>query len=316
MNIALISTVFNEEATIRRWIAAVKAQTIQPSEFVIVDGGSTDQTVFLLQEGFDGTDFPKPKIIIQRCNIAEGRNLAIRNTTADIIASVDAGSVPDSKWLEEITRPFLHDSTIGVVGGWCPCVAENHFQQRLERYCSTEKEKIPTGSGFNPSSRNVAFTRQAWETVGGYPEWLTLTAEDALFNVNMHRAGIRFVFQPSALVSWEARPCLSKYLKMMWNYGYGSGETGQATRLYLKWLATTLFPPLILISRHPVSDVPLRYLRNAATACGWLAGKLTGRKPPYGWKRIDGDWLSPQTIAAITKSNILTRSHLDAKNSP
>src|SRR5437868_6695303 len=106
MKVALISTVYNEAATIERWIEALRRLTAQTDEFVIVDGGSKDQTVALLEAGFVGADYPKPRIIVKRCNIAEGRNIAIQNATADIIVSIDAGSEPDPRWFEEITRPF------------------------------------------------------------------------------------------------------------------------------------------------------------------------------------------------------------------
>ncbi len=106
MKRVLISTVYNEAATIERWIDCLKAQTIQPDEFVIVDGGSTDSTVELLRKGFEKGDFPQPRIIVQRCNIAEGRNLAIKNSHYDIIASVDAGSLPDHRWLRKLPSPF------------------------------------------------------------------------------------------------------------------------------------------------------------------------------------------------------------------
>jgi glycosyltransferase involved in cell wall biosynthesis len=292
---ALISTVYNEAGSIKRWIAALLTQTVRPDEFVIVDGGSTDDTVPLLREGFEGTDFIQPRIIVRRCNIAEGRNLAVQNTTAEVIAATDAGSIPDRCWLEEITRPFAEIDPIGVVGGWCPVVSENAFQKRVERYVAERTREV--GSDCSPSSRNVAFTRASWAAVGGYPEWLTLTAEDSLFNFNLHFAGIRFYHQPSAMVSWEGRPDLASYLKMMSSYGYGSAESGQAPHLYRNWLLTTLVPPLILFSPQPVANAPLRYLRNAAAAWGWVKGKICGRKPPRGWKFIDQAWMSPQTLA-------------------
>lgn len=299
MKRVLISTVYNEAASVERWIDALQAQTVQPDEFVIVDGASTDDTVELLRKGFGKGNFPKPSIMVQRCNIAEGRNLAIRNSTHEIIASIDAGSLPDRKWLEEITRPFRENSGVGVVGGWCPMAAGNAFQKAVQRLIGSEAEMPAAGGDCSPSSRNVAFTRKAWAAVGGYPEWLTLTAEDALFNANLHSAGLRFYYQPSAVVSWEMRPNLAGYLKMMQSYGYGSAEMGQAPHLYLRWLATTLMPPLILFSPHPVSDAPLRYLRNAASAWGWVKGKIMGRKPPGDWRRVDGVWLSPQALATI-----------------
>jgi glycosyltransferase involved in cell wall biosynthesis len=299
MKVALISTVFNEGTSIARWINALRTQTVRPDEFVVVDGGSKDDTVSLLQQGFEATGFTSPRIIVQRCNIAEGRNLAIRNTTSDVIVSLDAGSVPEKEWLAEIVKPFRENQDVGVVGGRCPCIAGNAFQKRLEKYSVTPDENMPVGADCRPSSRNVAFRRKAWEAVGGYPEWLTLTAEDALLNANLHCAGIRFFYQPSAIVRWEARPDLAGYLKMMWSYGYGSGEMGQDTHLYWRWLLATLMPPLILLSRNPVSDIPLRYLRNASSAWGWINGRMRGHKPPGDWKRINGVWLSPQTVATM-----------------
>jgi hypothetical protein len=60
---------------------------------------------------------------------------------------------------------------------------------------------------------------------------------------------------------------------------------------------TTLFPPLILFSRKPLSSASLRYLRNAASALGWVEGNLRGRKPPMDWKQVDGVWMSPETLS-------------------
>ena len=294
MTVALISTVYNEEASLTRWIEALKAQTAPPDEFVIVDGGSTDRTASRLREGFEAGNFPGPRVIVQRCNIAQGRNLAIRNTNAEIIVSIDAGSVPDKRWLEEIVKPFREFQDVGAVGGWCPAVVGNAFQKKLERYCDTPRDAIAVGGDCSPSSRNVAFRRTAWEAVGGYPEWLTLTGEDWLFNASLHFIGARFFYQPSAMVTWEARPDLASYLKMMRSYGYGCGELRIGAYQYSCWLATTLIPPLILFSRNPAADIPLRYLRNASSAFGWIAGRFAGRKPPKNWKRIKGVWISPE----------------------
>ena len=299
MKCALICTVYNEAGGLGPWIEALKRQTVFPDEFVIVDGGSTDNTVELLRRGFDGSDFPAPQIIVRRCNIAEGRNMAIRHSTQEIIASTDAGSIADPRWLEEITRPFQEHSDVDVVGGDCPVKTGNELQEQVNRIFSFEPDQRVEGGACTPSSRNVAFTRRAWTAVGGYPEWLTLTAEDALFNNNLIVAGFRFYYQPSAKVTWELRPDLRSYLKMLRSYGYGSAETGQAPHLYRNWLLTTLVPPLILFSRHPLGDAPLRYLRNAASALGWVEGLIKGHRPPAGWKWIDGNWASPETQATL-----------------
>jgi glycosyltransferase involved in cell wall biosynthesis len=303
LKVGLISTVYNEEANIRRWIAALRNQTSRPDEFVIVDGGSKDRTVELLNNGFNGSDFPKPRVVVQRCNIAAGRNIAIRNTTADIIVSLDGGSEPDPRWLEEITKPFRERPEVHAVGGWCPMIVTNELQRKIERTVFHKADSTPVGGPCSPSSRNVAFRRTVWEAVGGYPEWLTLTAEDLIFNQLVEFIGYRFYYQPGAIVRWENRPSLLSYARMLKNYGYGAAEARQGAVKHLRWLASTLFPPIMLLSKSPLRDLPFRYVCNLYGAIGWLSGILFGRKPPAGWRRINGVWISPQAIASAQKKS-------------
>lgn len=293
MSTALIATVFNEAGSLDRWLGALAAQTLSPDEFVIVDGGSTDDTVQRLESFRWPVGFPRPKILVRRCNIAEGRNLAVRESTASIIVATDAGSVAARDWFEKMVAPFLADDSISVVGGQSAYMLRNEFQKRLTRYLG---DAIPvTSENVMPSSRCVAFQRSAWAAVGGYPEWLTLTAEDSLFNHNLRAAGLRFHYAPEAIVHWEVRPDLRGYLRMIYGYGYGAAEAGLATSLYWRWLLSSLIPPLILCSRHPVRDIPLRYLRNLAAAAGWVSGLMFGHKAPAGWKKEDAYYLSPET---------------------
>jgi hypothetical protein len=77
---------------------------------------------------------------------------------------------------------------------------------------------------FLPSSRSIAFRKAAWKSVNGYPEWLTLTAEDTLFDVCLKNADCNFVFAPKAVVYWRPRRNLSALLRQYYLYGFGDGE--------------------------------------------------------------------------------------------
>src|SRR5579859_7608060 len=216
MKIALISTVFNEGPDIVAWADSLRRQTLKPDEFVVVDGGSTDGTPERLQKAFSHGDFPVPKIIVEKCNIARGRNLAIQNTTAEIIASSDASSYPEPGWLAEITRPLLEDPSVDAVGGKTIITAENDFQKFL-----LEMEGQPKDDdGYYPSSRNLALRREAWASVGGYPEWPTLAGEDALYNYELHAVGKKFACNNAALVRWTVRPTPEAYYKLLWRNAY------------------------------------------------------------------------------------------------
>jgi GT2 family glycosyltransferase len=299
MKIALISTVFNEGEDIFAWADSLRAQTRQPDEFVIVDGGSTDGTPERLRQAFGYGDFPMPRIIVEKCNIARGRNLAFQNTTAEIVASIDAGSLATKTWLEKLVQPFFENPQIPAVGGWRPLRTETEFQKRLARYCPFPRDRWPAGAPCDPSGGSIAFRRAAFEAAGGYPEWLTLTGEDFLFNATMNAIGQPIYYQPEALTFWEGRPDSRSYAVMIRRYGYGLGEMRVFPKSYWGWLLTTICPPLILFSKHPLRDCWLRWLRNANAVWGWFTGRLFGRKPPADWKFVNGYWYPPQAQSVL-----------------
>lgn len=303
MKCALIATVFNEADNISRWWDCLRAQTVSPDEMVIVDGGSTDGTWEKLQQLASTAPMPV-RLEQRRCNIAEGRNRAIRLTDSEIIASTDAGSFPEPDWFAQITEPLQADAKVDVVGGRNLFTIENDFQRYLSQFEGEGETADELTGEFHPSSRNTAFRRQAWADAGGYPEWLTLTAEDALFTRGLHRIGKNFLHNPRAVVQWQMRGDARSYFKMLYRYGFGSAEAGIHSGYFLRRLAIALFPPLLLLSKRRFSDLSFRYQKNMMSAAGWVAGLAKGRRPPKEWKKIDGTWLAPEAQKTHLKNQL------------
>ena len=299
MKRALIATLFNEADNVSRWWKCVAQQTVLPDEIAVVDGGSTDGTWEKLQELARQSPV-QVRLKQQRCNIAAGRNLAIAMTGAEIIAATDAGSFPARNWFDEITRPLLEDDGLDVTGGLNIADDENDFQKFLAQF--EPREESGTGSGqVHPSSRNTAFRRQAWADVGGYPEWLTLAAEDALFTHELNRIGKKFFYNSKAVVHWSVRDSAEAYFKLFHRNAYGAAEAQLDAPYFFRRGVITFFPPLLLLSRHRFRHLLFRYRKNAASTCGWLAGYFKGRRPPPGWKRVDGILLSPEAQQFLRK---------------
>lgn len=213
--IAVICTVLNEVETIDELMKSIVEQELKPQEFIIVDGGSRDGTwdrILSWKEKFEKKRIRFKAIREEGANIARGRNIAIRNTGCELIASIDGGCVAHREWLKELLSKYRP----GVV------VAGN-FKPLAERW----QEKIQAvfvrpSAPDNPSSRSVLFERKAWERVGGYPEHL-YTGEDTLFNQKLRENGYRFVFAEKAVVYWRMRRSLWKWLKQYYRYGFGDG---------------------------------------------------------------------------------------------
>ena len=91
MQVSVIMTVLNEGEAIKRLLNSLVAQERRPDEVIIVDGGSTDDTVSILSR-YQG-QLPLQVIVSPGANISRGRNIAIRAAAGPIIASVDAGEL-------------------------------------------------------------------------------------------------------------------------------------------------------------------------------------------------------------------------------
>ena len=125
INISLITTLYNESKNIEAFLDSYKKQTVYADEFIIVDGGSTDGTINFINNFIEkNKDLNIRLIVDESCSkkfvkgpIARGRNVAIKNAKYHYIAVTDAGCVLDSKWFEEIIKPF-QDKKVDVVSGW------------------------------------------------------------------------------------------------------------------------------------------------------------------------------------------------------
>ena len=222
IKVSLICTVKNEEETILDWLESLEKQIRLPDEVIIVDGGSTDGTVELIKEFMKGSRLNIRLIIAPGANIARGRNIAIENSTYDIIASTDAGCKLDPRWLENIVKPFEEDPSVDVVSGVYLPWYENEFQEVAGYIIFPEVDKLDPQK-FLPSSRSVAFKKEAWRCVGGYPECL-YTAEDTLFDIKLRKIGMKFVLARDAIVYWKVRKNLREIFKQHFNYAKGNGE--------------------------------------------------------------------------------------------
>jgi GT2 family glycosyltransferase len=65
--------------------------------------------------------------------------------------------------------------------------------------------------------------REAWENVGGYPEWLDY-CEDLVFDFKMKRAGYPFAWAPTALARFRPRPSLTSFFRQYYRYARGDGK--------------------------------------------------------------------------------------------
>ncbi|MFO7654512.1 MAG: glycosyltransferase [Candidatus Krumholzibacteriia bacterium] len=246
--VSLVITTYNEAEGIGDLLNDIAQQTRPPAELVLVDGGSTDDTVEIcerLREPLQSAKVALQLVVAPGAGIAAGRNRAIAAATHEFICVTDAGCRIDRHWCERVTRP-LREGRADLVGGFFRPVAHTRLQRVLAAL--TVADRPPRG--FLPSSRSVAFTRDLWRRAGCYPEWLPW-GEDTLFNERCLAAGGRYLVAPDAIVHWEVRRSLSAAARQFYRYGWGDGRRRRLSFSHTLNAGTLLVSLLLAVILHP-----------------------------------------------------------------
>jgi len=247
MKVTVIATVLNEDKNIRRLLDSLAAQTRPPDEVVIADGGSTDDTVAILEAYAAQGRLPLRVVSRPGANISQGRNAAVAAATGEVIASTDAGVRLSPDWLAALLEPFERPAAdrVAVVSGFFLPDPQTDFETALGATTLPVLEEVVPGR-FLPSSRSVAYRKAAAQTVGGYPEWLDY-CEDLVFDFKLRERYGPFPFAPRAVAYFRPRPNLRAFIKQYYRYARGDGKAGLWFRRHLiRYLTYLVAMPLLI----------------------------------------------------------------------
>lgn len=217
MNVSLITTVLDASERVAAFLESVSWQTRPPDEVVVVDGGSTDGTLDRLRSDDVVTLIEDPG-----ANIAHGRNVAITAATHDVIAVTDADCVLERDWLERLLVPL--ETGADVAMGFYRPLAESFLQRAIGCVNLPEPQELDEAT-FVPSGRSVAFTREAIERAGGYPEWLD-TGADLYVHHRFRELGLDMRLARHAVVNWPLRRTLAETWRQYFGYARGDAIGG------------------------------------------------------------------------------------------
>lgn len=277
MPVSVILTVLNEAGSLPALLDSLAAQTRPPDEVVVADGGSRDGTLGVLATYT--ARLPLRVVAVPGANISQGRNAAIRAATGDVIAATDAGVRLEPDWLARLTAPFLRPEVMAVAG-FFRADPQTVLETAMGATVLPEAREINPNT-FLPSSRSVAFRREVWERVGGYPEWLDYS-EDVVFDLNVRKHFGPFEFVPQALVNFRPRGSLRALARQYYLYARGDGQANLFPRLHaIRYFAYLVAAPLLVYAAVTVSP----WLWLLAVLAGLAYVRLPLRRL---WPRLAG----------------------------
>lgn len=277
---ALVVTFKDEQSSLQRWIESLSKQLLKPAELVLVDGGDQLSIDPALEQSIHRAVSPGSLRLIHSagCNIAEGRNIGVRESTSEIIAFTDLGCTMDSHWLSRLLAPFERNAAIELAMGWYEVVTRSEFAHCFSAYTVPRLNEIDV-ERFIPSARSFAIRREVFSKLKGFPEYLTVAGEDSLFGYYAHFLLSRAAFVPEAVVRWEFPDTAGGMFRMIQRYAAGDAEGGRIAWEHYLGLVRNIFRLPIVILRYPRRSNASRWQNVRAVSlllvsqlCGFIQG--------------------------------------------
>ncbi len=218
MRIAVTIAVHNEEKTIEKLIESLFSQTLLPDEIVFVDDGSKDRTVSLIEK-YIPAEIPIRLLVQEQKGPAAARNLAWKESKADICVFTDGDCIPESTWLERLVKP-LENPEVGGSGGTYKTLNKESLLARFIGLEISWRYRKVKGEIDCHGSYNLAVRRHLLEKVGGFNEdYPDASGEDFDLTYNISQYSI-LVYTPEAVVGHYHPQKLFPYLKNQVRRGY------------------------------------------------------------------------------------------------
>ena len=156
---SIIIRAYNEEENIGRLLTGISAQTIRDVQIILVDSGSTDNTIQIARQ------FPVEVVSVRPEEFSFGRslNIGISQANADLVVMASAHVYPVyPDWLAVLLEPFK-DAEVGLSYGKQRGAETTHFSEhQIFHHWYSDQSSLRQTTPFC-NNANAAIRRELWQ---------------------------------------------------------------------------------------------------------------------------------------------------------
>ena len=219
MKVSAYIPCFNGARYLSQTITAIMRQTRPPDELLIIDDGSTDDSIAIAQQ------FPVRVIRHQQnSGLAAARNTALANAQFPLLAAFDVDAVPEPTWLAYLLEAFADDTVAGVGGRLI-----EHFRDtppdlwralQLSQDLGEEPIEMCWPTAKRLGGFGTVFRADILRAVKGYDERFRTNYEDVDLCMRVLQAGYKTLFEPRAVMRHMRRDDFSSVLRTSWRWDF------------------------------------------------------------------------------------------------
>ena len=220
-NISLYIAAYNAEKTIEKSIKSILQQTLKPKEIIIINDCSTDKTLNLLKK------FSQIKIINNKKNygLAKSRNIALKYSKYNLLASIDSDVVCKKNWLETLFNTMVKKKA-DLIGGK---LIDKYIKEPANHWRSYYlKQNWGDKQINNPQfifGANFLLNKKKIKNLNiKYNETFRTNGEDVNFSKVLKSKNCNLYYEPRALCYHYQFDDITSLSKRYWRYSYyGAG---------------------------------------------------------------------------------------------
>ena len=206
LRVAVVIPVYNDAEFLRSCLRALADQSVAPTEVIVVDNASTDDSAEVARS------FGARVIFEGRRGILSATAAGCDAARADIIARLDADSLPPQDWIEQVVGTFVARPGISAVTGLGDYYEASRFTTQVvgPLYLGFYRTAMGALLGQPPLyGSNMAMRSSVWRRVSPQVHRSIRAVHDDL-DISYHFLPTEFiVYDPTLRVGLSARPIQS-----------------------------------------------------------------------------------------------------------
>ncbi len=208
--VSIITVVFNAENSLAKTIESVIQQTYNNIEYIIVDGGSTDQTLSIIKIYANYLSYWMSE---PDQGLYDAMNKGIALSRGSLVGLLNAGDAYEPNAIATIVKHWQSQNSpqSAILSGNCHILAEDHQHYF---FASGNPKRLPIRMIPHAS---VFVTKSVYESLGLFNLNLNI-ASDFEFLCRCYQAQIPFHFINEVLVVTEPRGVSGNYYKSELDY--------------------------------------------------------------------------------------------------
>lgn len=204
---SIVVPAYNEEKAIRQCVLAALDQTVPAHEVIVVDNRSTDRTAAIVAEL--AAEHPSVRLIEQHAvqGLIPTRNAGLDAATGDVLGRIDADSLLEPTWVEEVAAAFS-DETVDAATG--PVAYYDMPLRRFGHRADDAIRRAVLGLAKEYSflfGSNMALRADAWRDIRAHVcrDEADEFHEDIDLSIHLAERGHRVVYDSDMVAGMSAR---------------------------------------------------------------------------------------------------------------